>query len=82
MDHRSPIDARASGLMLLLCLVWSLQQVSLKWAAADVAPLTMVALRSAVAALLLAVVMAARPRRTGRCCSATRWRCWPASPGD
>ncbi len=51
------LDARAHGLMALLCLVWSLQQISLKSAAGLISPMLMVALRSLVALTLLALLM-------------------------
>lgn len=51
------LDARALGLMLLLCLTWSLQQVSLKAIAPQASAMLMVALRSGVALLLLAALM-------------------------
>jgi drug/metabolite transporter (DMT)-like permease len=57
MDTRLPLDGRAVGLMGLLCLVWSLQQISLKAVATDVSPILMVGLRSGVAALLVAALM-------------------------
>ena len=57
MDTRLALDGRASGTMLLLCLVWSLQQISLKAAAADVDPMLMIGLRSGLAVLLLAALM-------------------------
>jgi drug/metabolite transporter (DMT)-like permease len=53
MDRRLPLDGRASGLMLLLCLTWGLQQISLKAAAPLVSPTTMVGLRSGIALLLI-----------------------------
>jgi drug/metabolite transporter (DMT)-like permease len=56
--------------MALLCLVWSLQQISLKAVAADVSPMLMVGLRSGIAALLVAALMRGRGEsvalRTGR----------------
>lgn len=52
-----PLDARASGIMLLLCCLWGLQQVSLKAAAAQASPMLMIALRSGIALLLLAGLM-------------------------
>jgi len=61
-----PIDARALGVMTLLCLTWSLQQISLKAVAGQASPMLMVALRSLLALLLLAALMAWRgeaPRR-------------------
>jgi len=72
MDSRKNLDGLAVGVMVLLCMLWSLQQISLKAAAADVSPMLMVALRSAVAALLVAGVMAWRGERVQR--ATGRWR--------
>ncbi|MEG0199505.1 MAG: EamA/RhaT family transporter, partial [Comamonas sp.] len=38
-DIRRPLDAQAVGLMLMLCLIWSLQQVVLKATAPDFSPI-------------------------------------------
>ncbi len=58
-----PLDARASGLMLILCLIWGLQQVALKVVAEDIAPIMQIGLRSCVAvALVLAVIRWRRER--------------------
>lgn len=65
-----PVDARAVGIMTLLCLVWSLQQVSLKAVAGQASPMLMIALRSLVALLLLAVLM----HRRGEALQRTRWQ--------
>lgn len=51
MSQRKPVDAKAGVLMAVLCAVWGFQQVALKAAAPDMAPVFQVALRSAVAAL-------------------------------
>ncbi|BAL96177.1 DMT family transporter [Rubrivivax gelatinosus] len=72
MDSRKNLDGLAVGVMVLLCMLWSLQQISLKAAADDVSPMLMVALRSAVAALLVAGVMAWRGERVQR--ATGRWR--------
>ena len=61
-----PVDATASVVMLLLCLTWSLQQISLKAVSASVSPLMMVAMRSAIALLLLAALMGWRGERLQR----------------
>jgi len=53
MDERKALDAKASGLMIVLCMIWGLQQVILKMAAPDISPLMHIALRSGLAALLL-----------------------------
>lgn len=65
-----PIDGRAVGVMTLLCLVWSLQQISLKAVAAQASPMLMVALRSGVALVLLGVLMWHRGERP----AAFRWK--------
>lgn len=63
MDTRRPLDTTAIGLMLLLCFVWGLQQVVLKATAADIAPIFQIALRSGVAATLVAVLMRVQRQR-------------------
>lgn len=63
MDTRKALDSHAIALMLVLCLVWGLQQVVLKATAADIAPIMQIALRSGVAALLVGLVMAVRGER-------------------
>ncbi|MBI2751773.1 MAG: DMT family transporter [Burkholderiales bacterium] len=63
MDTRKALDSRATGVMLVLCLLWSLQQVVLKAMADDIAPIMQIALRSGVAALLVGLTMAWRGER-------------------
>jgi drug/metabolite transporter (DMT)-like permease len=63
MDTRKALDSQAIGLMLVLCLIWGLQQVVLKATAADIAPILQIALRSGVAALLVGLLMAGRGER-------------------
>lgn len=46
--------------MLLLCLVWSLQQIVLKATVQDISPMLQIALRSGGAALLVGLLMRAR----------------------
>lgn len=62
----SPLDLRAIGVMIVLCLTWSLQQISLKAAAVSVSPMWMVGVRSLIAALLLAALMWHRGERPAR----------------
>jgi len=64
------LDTRAAGLMTLLCLVWSLQQVSLKAIADQAGPMLVIALRSVVAVLLLAALM----RWRGEGLDRARWK--------
>jgi drug/metabolite transporter (DMT)-like permease len=54
---RKNADVFLFQLMLLLCAIWGLQQVAIKLAAADIAPLMQVALRSGIAALLVGALM-------------------------
>jgi drug/metabolite transporter (DMT)-like permease len=51
---RKPVDASAAGLMAFLCALWGLQQVLIKVAAPDIAPIMQVALRSGISAALVA----------------------------
>jgi drug/metabolite transporter (DMT)-like permease len=60
MSIRKEIDGRAMGLMLVLSMIWGLQQVGLKATAADIAPLMLIALRSGLAALLVLLLMVVR----------------------
>lgn len=56
-DTRRPLDGQAVGLMLLLCLIWSLQQILLKATAQDFSPTLQLALRSGIAAVLVWLYM-------------------------
>ncbi|MBN3751379.1 DMT family transporter [Paraburkholderia sp. Tr-20389] len=50
---RKTLDGVAVSSMVVLCLIWGLQQAAMKSIAADVAPLLQVSLRSGVAAVLV-----------------------------
>jgi len=63
MDTRKALDSRATGVMLVLCVLWGLQQVVLKATAADIAPIMQIALRSGVSAVLVGLTMALRGER-------------------
>ena len=63
MDTRKALDPQAVGLMLVLCVIWGLQQVVLKATAADIAPILQIGLRSGVAAVLVGLLMAVRGER-------------------
>lgn len=54
---RQGMDGFAVQLMVVLCSLWGLQQVAIKLAAPDMAPLLQVGLRSVLAALLVALFM-------------------------
>lgn len=57
---RKNADLRAGGIMTMLCIIWSVQQVAIKGVADEVSPVLQVALRSGIAALLVLVVMLCR----------------------
>lgn len=63
MDMRQALDGRAVGIMLVLCLIWGLQQVVLKAAAPDISPLMQIALRSGISAVLVGALMTWRGER-------------------
>ncbi|MYN12816.1 EamA family transporter [Pusillimonas sp. TS35] len=63
MDTRQSLDARAVGLMLVLCLIWSMQQILLKATQADMAPVLQIAIRSGAGVLLVGLVMLSRHER-------------------
>jgi drug/metabolite transporter (DMT)-like permease len=63
MDTRQALDGRAVGIMLILCLIWGLQQVVLKAAAPDISPLMQIALRSGISAALVGALMFWRGER-------------------
>jgi drug/metabolite transporter (DMT)-like permease len=63
MIERKPLDALAISLMMLLCLVWGLQQVAVKVAAPQMTPVLQLGLRSLVAALLVYGLIAWRGQR-------------------
>ncbi|WP_456268545.1 DMT family transporter [Kushneria sp. AK178] len=54
---RRRLDLQGSALMVLFCIVLGAQQVAIKMVAADISPLAQVALRSSLAALLVAVLV-------------------------
>ena len=53
MDSRSPVDLKAILLMVLLCSIWGLQQISLKTTAPFASPVLQIGLRSLIAAVLV-----------------------------
>lgn len=63
MDPRKPLDGFASSVMIGLCIIWGVQQVAIKSAAADIAPLLQVALRSGLAGFAVMVLMLIRQRK-------------------
>lgn len=70
--NRRPLDGLAIGAMLVLCLCWGLQQVAVKVAAPGIHPVLQIGLRSGLAALMVAALIAWRgPRPSLR--DATFW---------
>jgi drug/metabolite transporter (DMT)-like permease len=63
MDPRKPLDTSAIALMLVLCLIWSMQQIALKATAADFSPVLQIASRSAIGAVLVGMLMLLRRER-------------------
>ncbi len=53
VDVRKALDAKASGIMVALCMIWGLQQVVLKMAAPDISPVMQIAVRSGLSALMV-----------------------------
>ena len=57
MSERRQTDAFALKVMLGLCVIWGIQQIAIKWAAADIAPVMQAAMRSGISAVLVAALM-------------------------
>lgn len=54
---RKSADGFALQVMLVLCVIWGMQQVLIKWAAPDIAPVMQAAGRSGIAALIVGIAM-------------------------
>ncbi len=52
---RKPLDALAFALMVVLCMMWGFQQVTIKWTAPDISLVMQAGLRSTIATALLLV---------------------------
>ncbi|HEY8605915.1 MAG TPA: DMT family transporter [Noviherbaspirillum sp.] len=63
MNARKPLDALALSTMLVLCLLWGMQQVAVKLALHGMMPVMQIGLRSFIAALLVCLLMLARGER-------------------
>lgn len=57
MNSRKPLDASAVAIMLMLCVLWGLQQVAVKLAAPGMGPVMQIGVRSLVAALLVCALV-------------------------
>ncbi|RZI44619.1 DMT family transporter [Herbaspirillum sp. HC18] len=60
---RKPLDTLAVATMLVLCVLWGLQQVAVKLAAPNMSPVLQIGLRSAVAALMVVALVLLRGER-------------------
>lgn len=56
MAPRKPLDLFAVSVMVALCLAWGFQQIAVKLIAADITPVTQMAVRSAIAAAVLGLL--------------------------
>lgn len=63
MQARKALDGQAIGLMVVLCVVWGMQQVALKATANDISPLLQISIRSGIAALLVGLIMCVRKEK-------------------
>ncbi|WP_218173481.1 DMT family transporter [Pseudomonas gingeri] len=59
-------------MMTVICAIWGLQQVAIKVAAADVAPVLQIALRPGIAAVMVGLLLLLRRYRVK--CSLDTWR--------
>jgi drug/metabolite transporter (DMT)-like permease len=57
---RQPLDLRATVLMLVLCIIWGVQQVVMKSIAVDIPPLMQLSLRFAGAAVVFGFLLLSR----------------------
>jgi drug/metabolite transporter (DMT)-like permease len=60
---RRPLDLRAVSLVLMLCLIWGVQQVAMKGIAADMAPVMQLAVRFGAASIFFGVWVLMREGR-------------------
>jgi len=60
MSQRKPVDGKAAVLMTGLCAIWGMQQIGLKAAAPDMAPVLQVSLRSGLTAPVIFLLVLLR----------------------
>ena len=63
LSRRRPLDLRAATLVLLLCVVWGVQQVALKGVATSAAPVMQLAIRFAGASIFFGIWVLIREGR-------------------
>jgi drug/metabolite transporter (DMT)-like permease len=59
-SHSRPLDGAAMALVVLLCSIWGFNQVAIKLALTDIPPLIQCTVRTALATLIVLVVMRVR----------------------
>lgn len=57
MGMRKVLDGRAVGLMIFLCAILGMQQIVIKAATPDMAPVLQMAIRSGMAALIIGIYL-------------------------
>lgn len=62
-NTRQALDGRAMGIMVVLCMLWGVQQVHLKSVTGEISPMLLLALRSGLSAILVAALMRYRQER-------------------
>ncbi|TXH71159.1 MAG: DMT family transporter [Thiothrix sp.] len=62
-NTRQALDGKAMGIMVLLCMLWGVQQTHLKAVLDEISPMMLIALRSGLSALLVALLMRYRQER-------------------
>ncbi|WP_298608505.1 DMT family transporter [uncultured Thiothrix sp.] len=62
-NTRQALDGKAMGIMVLLCMLWGVQQSHLKAVVDEISPMLLIALRSGLSALLVALLMRYRNER-------------------
>lgn len=62
-NTRQALDGRAMGIMVLLCMLWGIQQTHLKAVVDEISPMLLIALRSGISAVLVALLMRYRQER-------------------
>lgn len=65
MQERKGIDGLAFGMLVVLCMTYAFQQIAIKAAAPDIAPIWQISIRSGIAAVLVAILMAVRGQPFG-----------------
>jgi drug/metabolite transporter (DMT)-like permease len=58
-----PMDSKATSLMLVICSIWGFQQIAIKSAAPDIAPLMQLSVRSGVSILLVLIMLTVTKER-------------------